>query len=64
MERLDGILRHGVMPHLSPARPTAPQPVWAFSHGDRFVLLDTYVKSAKVAFEIDGSSHLSQIGYD
>jgi hypothetical protein len=35
-----------------------------FLNGDRFVLIDMYVKSAKVAFEIDGTAHDSQEGYD
>jgi very-short-patch-repair endonuclease len=29
-----------------------------------FILVDLYVPSVKVAFELDGSSHGSQIGYD
>jgi very-short-patch-repair endonuclease len=35
-----------------------------FLNGDRFILIDAYVKSAKVAFEIDGFHHKSQSRYD
>ena len=35
-----------------------------FLNGDRFILVDVYVRSAKVAFEIDGSAHDGQKRYD
>ena len=33
-------------------------------HGDRFVSLDFFGASARVAFEIDGSAHSDQKAYD
>jgi very-short-patch-repair endonuclease len=33
-------------------------------NGDRFILIDAYVKSAKLASEIDGSTHDLQTRYD
>jgi len=35
-----------------------------FLNGDRFVLIDMLVRSAKVAWEVDGPSHQQQRGYD
>ncbi len=35
-----------------------------FLNGDRFILVDMYVKTAKVAFEIDGAAHDNQSSYD
>jgi very-short-patch-repair endonuclease len=35
-----------------------------FLNGDRFVLIDIFVRSAKLAFELDGSAHDDQKGYD
>jgi very-short-patch-repair endonuclease len=35
-----------------------------FLNGDRFIIVDMYVKDAKIAFEIDGSAHDGQKGYD
>jgi very-short-patch-repair endonuclease len=35
-----------------------------FLNGDRFILVDMYVKSSKLALEVDGSAHDDQKGYD
>jgi Protein of unknown function (DUF559) len=35
-----------------------------FLNGDRFVLVDFLVRSAKIAFEVDGGSHKGQEQYD
>lgn len=35
-----------------------------FLNGDRWIAVDAYVRSAKIAFEIDGCSHEQQRDYD
>lgn len=35
-----------------------------FINGDRFILADFHLAQHKIVFEIDGKSHLGQLGYD